>query len=79
MRKKYCWMVGSGWFVQKEKYCCLVADKPNEQASCRRAALLPRDDKAGKKEQTNRLAVGGQLCFHEMIRQEKRNSRKEKI
>jgi hypothetical protein len=29
--------------------------------------------------QTNWLAVGGQLCFHEMIRQEKRNSRKEKI
>jgi hypothetical protein len=21
-----------GWFVLREKYCCLVADKPNEQA-----------------------------------------------
>jgi hypothetical protein len=25
-------LAGSGWFVLREKYCCLVADKPNEQA-----------------------------------------------
>jgi hypothetical protein len=26
-----CWLVGDGWFVLREKYCWLVADKPNEQ------------------------------------------------
>jgi hypothetical protein len=25
-------LVAGGWFVLKEKYCCLVADKPSEQA-----------------------------------------------
>jgi hypothetical protein len=32
MREKYCWLVTGGWFVLSEKYCRLVADKPNEQA-----------------------------------------------
>jgi hypothetical protein len=30
-REKYCWLVADGWFVLREKYCWLVADKPNEQ------------------------------------------------
>jgi hypothetical protein len=25
-------LVAGGWFVQREKYCWLVADKPSEQA-----------------------------------------------
>jgi hypothetical protein len=29
--EKYCRLVASGWFVLREKYCWLVADKPNEQ------------------------------------------------
>jgi hypothetical protein len=31
------WLIAGGWFVVREKYCWLVADKPNEQA----ASLLP--------------------------------------
>jgi hypothetical protein len=27
----YCWLVAGGWFVLREKYCWLVADKPSEQ------------------------------------------------
>jgi hypothetical protein len=26
-----CWLIAGGWFVLREKYCWLVADKPNEQ------------------------------------------------
>jgi hypothetical protein len=26
-------MIAGGWFVLGEKYCWLVADKPNEQAA----------------------------------------------
>jgi hypothetical protein len=26
----YCWLIAGGWFVLREKYCWLVADKPNE-------------------------------------------------
>jgi hypothetical protein len=26
------WLMVGGWFVLREKYCWLVADKPNEQA-----------------------------------------------
>jgi hypothetical protein len=26
------WLVAGGWFVLREKYCWLVADKPSEQA-----------------------------------------------
>jgi hypothetical protein len=25
------WLVAGGWFVLREKYCWLVADKPSEQ------------------------------------------------
>jgi hypothetical protein len=32
-KKKYCWLLAGGWFVLREKYCCLVADKPNEQGA----------------------------------------------
>jgi hypothetical protein len=27
-------LLAGGWFVLREKYCWLVADKPNEQAVC---------------------------------------------
>jgi hypothetical protein len=27
----FVWLVADGWFVLREKYCWLVADKPNEQ------------------------------------------------
>jgi hypothetical protein len=27
-------LVGGGWFVLREKYCWLVADKPSEQGGC---------------------------------------------
>jgi hypothetical protein len=27
-------MLAGGWFVLREKYCWVVADKPNEQAVC---------------------------------------------
>jgi hypothetical protein len=30
--RKVCWLVADGWFVPREKYCLLVADKPSEQA-----------------------------------------------
>jgi hypothetical protein len=33
VREKYRWLVARGWFVLREKYCWLTADKPNEQAS----------------------------------------------
>jgi hypothetical protein len=35
-------LVAGGWFVLREKYCWLVADKPSEQAEShrRRKALL---------------------------------------
>jgi hypothetical protein len=29
--KRYRWLVAGVWFVLREKYCWLVADKPNEQ------------------------------------------------
>jgi hypothetical protein len=29
-------LVAGGWFVLREKYCWLVADKPNEQGDSRR-------------------------------------------
>jgi hypothetical protein len=29
--EKYCCLITDGWFVLREKYCWLVADKPNEQ------------------------------------------------
>jgi hypothetical protein len=29
--KKVGWLVAGGWFVVREKYCWLVADKPSEQ------------------------------------------------
>jgi hypothetical protein len=32
MREEYGWLVAGGWFVLREKYCWLVADKPSEQA-----------------------------------------------
>jgi hypothetical protein len=25
------WLVAGGWFIVREKYCWLVADKPSEQ------------------------------------------------
>jgi hypothetical protein len=28
----YCWLIAGGWFILREKYYCLVADKPNEHA-----------------------------------------------
>jgi hypothetical protein len=31
--RKVLWLVAGGWFVLREKYCWLVADKPNEQAA----------------------------------------------
>jgi hypothetical protein len=31
MREEYYWLVAGGWFVVREKYCWLVADKPSEQ------------------------------------------------
>jgi hypothetical protein len=37
--EEYCWLVSGGWFVLREKYCCLVADKPSEQLVT--ALLLP--------------------------------------
>jgi hypothetical protein len=33
LRGKYCWLVASGWFVLREKYFSLAADKPCEQGS----------------------------------------------
>jgi hypothetical protein len=33
-------LVAGGWFVLREKYCWLVADKPSEQAGI----YLPRDE-----------------------------------
>jgi hypothetical protein len=27
-------LIAGGWFVLREKYCWLVADKPSEQAVC---------------------------------------------
>jgi hypothetical protein len=27
--REYCWLVADGWFVLREKYCRLLADKPN--------------------------------------------------
>jgi hypothetical protein len=30
--EKYCWLVAGGWFVLREKYYWMVADKPNEQS-----------------------------------------------
>jgi hypothetical protein len=35
LEKKCCWLVVGSWFVLREKYCCLVADKPNEQGVAR--------------------------------------------
>jgi hypothetical protein len=32
LREEYCWLVANGWFVLRERYYCLVADKPSEQA-----------------------------------------------
>jgi hypothetical protein len=29
-------LAAGGWFVLKEKYCCLVADEPSEQAQAER-------------------------------------------
>jgi hypothetical protein len=31
--RKNCWLIAAGWFVVGEKYCWLVADKPNEQGN----------------------------------------------
>jgi hypothetical protein len=33
-------MVVAGWFVLREKYCWLLADKPNEQGSKARGKQL---------------------------------------
>jgi hypothetical protein len=33
-------LVAGGWFVLKEKYCWLVADKPSEQADYNRERIL---------------------------------------
>jgi hypothetical protein len=30
--RKVLWLVVGGWFVLREKYCWLMADKPSEQA-----------------------------------------------
>jgi hypothetical protein len=42
LRENYCWLIVDGWFVLREKYDWLVADKPNEltvdQLAC---ALCP--------------------------------------
>jgi hypothetical protein len=35
----YCWLIAGGWFVVREKYCWLVADKPNEQGDKHRESL----------------------------------------
>jgi hypothetical protein len=29
--RKVLWLIADGWFVMREKYCWLVADKPSEQ------------------------------------------------
>jgi hypothetical protein len=34
-------LVAGGWFVLREKYYWLVADKPSEQGAGRAAAMLP--------------------------------------
>jgi hypothetical protein len=31
LREEYCWLFAGGWFVVREKYCCLVADKPSDR------------------------------------------------
>jgi hypothetical protein len=36
-------LVAGGWFVLREKYCWLVADKPSEQAVVFPSRLFPRD------------------------------------
>jgi hypothetical protein len=33
-------LVAGGWFVLREKYCWLVADKPSEQAAYIKPAVL---------------------------------------
>jgi hypothetical protein len=33
-------LIAGGWFVLREKYCWLVADKPNEQAELRRNTIM---------------------------------------
>jgi hypothetical protein len=33
------WLVAGGWFVLREKYCWLVADKPSEQGASGRRGL----------------------------------------
>jgi hypothetical protein len=36
--RKVLLLIAGGWFVLREKYCWLMADKPNEQGECH---LLP--------------------------------------
>jgi hypothetical protein len=35
----FVWLAADGWFVLREKYCWLVADKPNEQGALWQPAL----------------------------------------
>jgi hypothetical protein len=50
-REKYCWLVAGGWFVVREKYCWLVADKPSAQgAHCPSLCRYDLDTSAGPTE-----------------------------
>jgi hypothetical protein len=50
------WLVGDGWFILREKYCWLVADKPNEHGddrindsrSCWNIEKYPKETKTWK-------------------------------
>jgi hypothetical protein len=38
--RKILLLVAGGWFILREKYCWLVADKPNEQGAASAICLL---------------------------------------
>jgi hypothetical protein len=42
------WLTAGGWFVLREKYCWLVADKPSEQGVCLLYCTTPTTLLVGK-------------------------------
>jgi hypothetical protein len=51
-----CWLIAGGWFVVREKYYWLVADKPNEQGDVQPSSLSPPTPTRGADSRGNKFS-----------------------
>jgi hypothetical protein len=63
-KKHNCWLVAIGWFVLREKYCWLVADKPSERGEGQsRSKMIKKETREYKRREIIRWEVFEYLTF----------------